>query len=129
MQVLLADEVPHELHDMLCVLTFSSLWQATIFDWAVFLQMNMRGYVQNASDRPAKVDTHLFIVHVPLLLTARGGQAHEFMLRWTIFTSLVIRDLTLRSAPSFGSFNLLHLMLDELVVWLAERMASEVTLS
>ena len=29
--------------------------------------------------------------------------AHQFHLRWSFYCSMVVRDLTLRSAPSFGT--------------------------
>jgi hypothetical protein len=47
------------------------------------------------------------------------------VLRWCLYSSLVIRDLTLRSAVSFGSFHLTRLFLDELVAWLVERLAEQ----
>ncbi|XP_063956699.1 transcription factor RFX4-like [Lytechinus pictus] len=37
----------------------------------------------------------------------------KFLLTWSTFTSKVIRDLTIGSAPSFGSFHILHLMLEQ----------------
>jgi hypothetical protein len=40
-------------------------------------------------------------------------QARELMLRWSLISSLVIRDLTLRSAASFGMCHLLRLLCDE----------------
>ena len=33
---------------------------------------------------------------------------------------MVIRDLTLRSAPSFGSFHLIRLLFDEFIFYLVE---------
>lgn len=45
------------------------------------------------------------------------------MQRWTIYSSLFVRDLTLRSAASFGSYNLARLYFDELAFWLVEQMA------
>jgi regulatory factor X 1/2/3 len=44
-----------------------------------------------------------------------GGQpyqwisaARNFLLKWSFYSSLIIRDLTLRSACSFGSFHLIR---------------------
>ncbi|EDQ91049.1 uncharacterized protein MONBRDRAFT_36385, partial [Monosiga brevicollis MX1] len=42
-------------------------------------------------------------------LAARAG---EFQLKWSTLTSLVIRDLTLRSATSFGMYHLMRLLSD-----------------
>lgn len=39
---------------------------------------------------------------------------------------MVIRDLTLRSAASFGSFHLIHLLFDEYMFYLIERKVAEV---
>lgn len=38
-----------------------------------------------------------------------------------VCSSMVIRDLTLRSAPSFGSFHIIHLLFDEYMFYLVER--------
>eukprot|EP00045_Choanoeca_perplexa_P005521 m.46663 g.46663 ORF g.46663 m.46663 type:complete len:345 (-) comp13167_c0_seq1:122-1156(-) len=48
-------------------------------------------------------------------------QAGEFQLKWAMLSSLVIRDLTLRSANSFGMFHLMRLLCDEYVFFLLER--------
>ena len=47
--------------------------------------------------------------------------ARQFLLKWSFYTSMVIRDLTLRSAASFGSFHLIRLLFDEFVFYLVER--------
>ncbi|XP_048242629.1 DNA-binding protein RFX6-like [Haliotis rufescens] len=44
----------------------------------------------------------------------------EFLLNWALIGSLVMRDLTLNSASSFGSFHLIHMMLDEYVFLVME---------
>jgi hypothetical protein len=43
------------------------------------------------------------------------------------FSSLVIRDLTLRSAASFGSFHLLRLLYDEYMFYLIENRVAQMT--
>jgi hypothetical protein len=53
-------------------------------------------------------------------------QARLFTQRWCLYSSLVVRDLTLRSAPSFGSVHLVRLMLDEFLLWLVERIPEQV---
>ncbi|XP_064650978.1 regulatory factor X 4-like [Lineus longissimus] len=47
-------------------------------------------------------------------------RARDFLLRWSCFGTRVIRDMTLHSATSFGSFHLLHLMFDDYVLLCVE---------
>ena len=44
------------------------------------------------------------------------GAARQFLLRWSFYSSMIIRDLTLRSATSFGSFHLIRLLYDEFML-------------
>lgn len=46
--------------------------------------------------------------------------AHQLILKWSFYSSMVIRDLTLRSAASFGSFHLMRLLYDEYIFYLVE---------
>ncbi|KAK4468842.1 hypothetical protein MN116_008008 [Schistosoma mekongi] len=46
--------------------------------------------------------------------------AHQLVLKWSFYSSMVIRDLTLRSASSFGSFHLIRLLYDEYIFYLVE---------
>uniref|UniRef100_A0A8C9VI08 Regulatory factor X, 1a (influences HLA class II expression) n=1 Tax=Scleropages formosus TaxID=113540 RepID=A0A8C9VI08_SCLFO len=46
--------------------------------------------------------------------------AKLFLLKWSFYSSMVIRDLTLRSAASFGSFHLIRLLYDEYMYYLIE---------
>ncbi|XP_062509386.1 DNA-binding protein RFX2-like isoform X2 [Corticium candelabrum] len=46
--------------------------------------------------------------------------ARQFLLKWSFYSSLIIRDLTLRSAASFGSFHLIRLLFDEYMFYLVE---------
>lgn len=46
--------------------------------------------------------------------------ARQFLLKWSFYSSMVIRDLTLRSAASFGSFHLIRLLYDEYMFYLIE---------
>ncbi|XP_074653553.1 transcription factor RFX4-like [Tubulanus polymorphus] len=48
--------------------------------------------------------------------------ARQFLLMWSCFGTRVIRDMTLHSAPSFGSFHLIHLMFDDYVLYLIENL-------
>lgn len=49
----------------------------------------------------------------------------QFLMRWSLYSSLVMRDLTLRSAPSFGAFHLCLLFLDEALIYFAEQAAEK----
>uniref|UniRef100_A0A914VAJ1 RFX-type winged-helix domain-containing protein n=1 Tax=Plectus sambesii TaxID=2011161 RepID=A0A914VAJ1_9BILA len=56
--------------------------------------------------------------------------AKQFLLKWSFYSSMVIRDLTLRSAQSFGSFHLIRLLYDEYMFYLVEqRLAKAANLS
>lgn len=53
--------------------------------------------------------------------TALEDAGRSLILRWSFFTSLLLRDLTLKGGHSFGSFHLLRLLLDEYVMFYVER--------
>ncbi|CAL1293195.1 unnamed protein product [Larinioides sclopetarius] len=53
--------------------------------------------------------------------------ARQFLLKWSFYSSLVIRDLTLRSAASFGSFHLLRLLYDEFMFFVIEHCIAKAT--
>uniref|UniRef100_A0A671TIN4 Regulatory factor X1 n=1 Tax=Sparus aurata TaxID=8175 RepID=A0A671TIN4_SPAAU len=51
--------------------------------------------------------------------------AKVFLLNWSFYSSMVIRDLTLRSAASFGSFHLIRLLYDEYMYFLIEHRVAQ----
>ena len=53
--------------------------------------------------------------------------ARQFLLKWSFYSSMVIRDLTLRSAASFGSFHLIRLLFDEYMFFLVEHKVAKST--
>ncbi|XP_051175428.1 DNA-binding protein RFX2 isoform X3 [Leptopilina boulardi] len=53
--------------------------------------------------------------------------ARQFLLKWSFYSSMVIRDLTLRSAASFGSFHLIRLLYDEYMFFLIEHQVAVAT--
>ncbi|KAM8793891.1 MHC class II regulatory factor RFX1 [Eudromia elegans] len=60
----------------------------------------------------------------------QGSQAFPraaklFLLKWSFYSSMVIRDLTLRSAASFGSFHLIRLLYDEYMYYLVEHRVAQ----
>lgn len=52
-------------------------------------------------------------------------EARQFLLSWTFYSSVIIRDLTLRSAKSFGSFHLMRLLCDEFIMFLVEQLVAK----
>ena len=56
-----------------------------------------------------------------------GRAARQFLLKWSFYSSMVIRDLTLRSAASFGSFHLIRLLYDEYMFYLIEHQVAQAT--
>lgn len=56
--------------------------------------------------------------------------ARQFLLRWSFYSSMIIRDLTLRSAASFGSFHLIRLLYDEFMFYIIEhRVAKQLNMT
>lgn len=53
--------------------------------------------------------------------------ARQFLLKWSFYSSMVIRDLTLRSAASLGSFHLIRLLYDEYMFYLVEHRVAQAT--
>ncbi|XP_023210638.1 transcription factor RFX3-like [Centruroides sculpturatus] len=53
--------------------------------------------------------------------------ARQFLLKWSFYSSMIIRDLTLRSAASFGSFHLIRLLFDEYMFYLIEHKVAKIT--
>ena len=47
--------------------------------------------------------------------------SRQFLLKWSFYSSMIIRDLTLRSSTSFGSFHLIRLLFDEYTFYLIEQ--------
>ncbi|KAK6188564.1 hypothetical protein SNE40_004716 [Patella caerulea] len=67
-----------------------------------------------------------------VLITHEGSPnfpkaARQFLLKWSFYSSMVIRDLTLRSAASFGSFHLIRLLYDEYMFYLVEHKVARAT--
>ncbi|ORZ41434.1 RFX DNA-binding domain-domain-containing protein [Catenaria anguillulae PL171] len=53
-------------------------------------------------------------------------QARQFILKWSFYGSLVMRDLTLRSMSTFGSFHILRLFIDEYIFFVVEQRIANV---
>ncbi|VEL22788.1 unnamed protein product [Protopolystoma xenopodis] len=78
--------------------------QASLEEWANWLDRVVTGILQ-----PLEGST-----------LAYTRAAHQLVLKWSFYSSMVIRDLTLRSAASFGSFHLIRLLYDEYIFYLVE---------
>ena len=59
------------------------------------------------------------------MLCVQHPVAHSRL--WSVYSSMVIRDLTLRSAASFGSFHLIRLLYDEYMFYLVEHKVAGAT--
>ncbi|PRP82203.1 DNA-binding protein RFX2 isoform 1 [Planoprotostelium fungivorum] len=46
--------------------------------------------------------------------------SQQFILKWSFYSTMIVRDLTIRNASSFGSFHLLRTLFDEYVLYLIE---------
>lgn len=84
--------------------------QRSLEQWADWLESVVNKVLQQVEDRES-------ITKV----------AREFLLKWSFYSSLVIRDLTLRSAASFGSFHLIRLLYDEYMFYLVEHRVAQAT--
>lgn len=46
--------------------------------------------------------------------------SRNFLLKWSFFSVKIVRELTLHSAHSFGSFHLLHMLLEDYILYTVE---------
>jgi len=51
----------------------------------------------------------------------------QFLLKWSFCSSMILRDVTYRTAPSFGSFHLIRLLYDEYMFFLVESRLARAT--
>ena len=79
--------------------------QSTLEDWSQWLDSLLNDLLKPHSNLSAEKYTK---------------QAKQILLNWSYYCSMVIRDLTLRSAASFGSFHLIRLLYDEYLFYLIE---------
>ncbi|KAM7362117.1 regulatory transcription factor Rfx isoform 1-T2 [Cochliomyia hominivorax] len=81
---------------------------SSLEQWAAWLQVVVDSALQEYSGKPGYAKA-----------------ARQFLLKWSFFSSMIIRDLTLRSASSFGSFHLIRLLYDEYIFYLIEHKIAE----
>ena len=82
--------------------------QSSLEQWASWLQLVVDSALQEYRGKPTFAKA-----------------ARQFLLKWSFYSSMVIRDLTLRSASSFGSFHLIRLLYDEYMFYLVEHKIAE----
>lgn len=82
--------------------------KSSLEQWASWLQMVVDAVLEEHRGKPSYAKA-----------------ARQFLLKWSFYSSMVIRDLTLRSAPSFGSFHLIRLLYDEYMFYLIEHKIAE----
>lgn len=82
--------------------------QSSLEQWASWLQLVVESAMEEYNGKPSY---------------ARA--ARQFLLKWSFYSSMIIRDLTLRSASSFGSFHLIRLLFDEYMFYLVEHKIAE----
>lgn len=90
-----------------------SNYTSTMDNWITWLDTSVTIYLQQfeSTERYAKM-------------------AKQFLLKWSFLCSSIIRDLTLRSAASFGSFHLIRLLYDEYMYYIIEhKIANEFNLT
>lgn len=81
-------------------------------DWAEWLESIVDQVLAKYHDKPAAVVSNV---------------GKQFLLNWSFYTSMIIRDLTLRSAMSFGSFTLIRLLADDYMYYLIESKIAKVS--
>ncbi|KAF4082373.1 hypothetical protein AMELA_G00150810 [Ameiurus melas] len=84
--------------------------QSSLEQWATWLDNVVSQVLKPYEDRPSFPKA-----------------ARQFLLKWSFYSSMVIRDLTLRSAASFGSFHLIRLLYDEYMFYLVEHRVAQAT--
>ncbi|TRY80218.1 hypothetical protein DNTS_032308 [Danionella cerebrum] len=84
--------------------------QSSLEQWAAWLENVVTQILKPYEDKPSLPKA-----------------ARQFLLKWSFYSSMVIRDLTLRSAASFGSFHLIRLLYDEYMFYLVEHRVAQAT--
>lgn len=84
--------------------------QNTLEQWAAWLRQVVENALQHLRGKPEYATA-----------------ARQFLLKWSFYSSMVIRDLTLRSAASFGSFHLIRLLYDEYMFYIVEHKVAKAT--
>ncbi|KAI6646179.1 RFX2 protein [Oopsacas minuta] len=78
--------------------------QPTLDNWGTWLENVVSNCLQSANSSEDLIE-----------------YSRQFLLKWSFYSSMIIRDLTLRSSSSFGSFHLIRLLFDEYTFYLIEQ--------
>ena len=94
-------------------------------NWIAWLDSSVSFYLNQfeGTDKYAKAARQFLLKWSFLWLVLK--YLYTFVLEYNIikcfyFSSSIVRDLTLRSAPSFGSFHLIRLLYDEYMYYIIE---------
>ncbi|MFH4977089.1 hypothetical protein AB6A40_003798 [Gnathostoma spinigerum] len=79
--------------------------QKSLEEWAEWMEAVVDQVLAKYHDKPVSVLAEV---------------SKQFLKNWSFYSSMIIRDLTLRSAQSFGSFHLIRLLYDEYLLYLVE---------
>lgn len=81
-------------------------------------------------DQQATIDQYAewasnLVNHCVLKQVEKTGKTYkecsrDFLLKWSFFSIKIVRELTLHSAHSFGSFHLLHMLLEDYILYTVE---------
>ncbi|TSK18044.1 MHC class II regulatory factor RFX1 [Bagarius yarrelli] len=97
-------------------------------NWLTSAMMNIPEEMQQKSLEQWAAWLDSVVTHVLKPYTSSPSFAKAaklFLLKWGFYSSMVIRDLTLRSAASFGSFHLIRLLYDEYMYYLVEHKVAQ----
>lgn len=86
--------------------------QKGVEEWAEWMEAVVDQVLATYHDKPASKQAEV---------------SKQFLLKWSFYSSTVIRELTLRSAESFGSFHLIRLLYDEYMLFLVEMKLAKAT--
>uniref|UniRef100_A0A915D6S4 RFX-type winged-helix domain-containing protein n=1 Tax=Ditylenchus dipsaci TaxID=166011 RepID=A0A915D6S4_9BILA len=86
--------------------------QKNLDEWTEWMEAVVDQMLAKYHDQP---------IHVQLEVSK------QFLLKWSFYSSMILRDFTCRSAESFGSFHLIRLFYDEYLFLLVEMRLAKAT--
>lgn len=111
--------------------------QNSLEDWAIWLKGVVTQALKPHEEKPTfakaarqfllKWSFYRYILFYHMLYSERLVNYLVKLIYYVFYSSMVIRDLTLRSAASFGSFHLIRLLYDEYMFYLIEHQVAIAT--